>query len=51
MKMWALCLIRSTFLGSGSYAAHWSGDTNSNWTDMRWSIPTILNNGIAGIRY
>ena len=39
---------RSSFLGSGSYAAHWTGDTNSEWTDMRMSITTILNNGLAG---
>ena len=39
---------RSTFLGSGSYAAHWTGDTNAEWQDMRMSISTILNNGLAG---
>ncbi len=42
---------RSTFLGSGAYAAHWTGDTNSRWEDMRWSVTTILNNGIAGISF
>lgn len=46
----SLCC-RSTFLGSGAYAAHWTGDTNSRWSDMRWSITTVLNNGIAGISF
>ncbi|KAK9822226.1 hypothetical protein WJX81_001471 [Elliptochloris bilobata] len=44
-------LTRSTFLGSGAYAAHWTGDTNAEWTDMRMSISTILNNGLAGISF
>ena len=42
---------RSTFLGSGAYAAHWTGDTNAKWEDMRWSITTVLTNGIAGISF
>ena len=45
------CACRSTFLGSGAFAAHWTGDMDSRWDNMRWSITTILNNGIAGIAF
>ena len=42
---------RSTWLGSGAYAAHWTGDTLSSEKDMRWSIPAVMNSGLAGITF
>ncbi|THZ53111.1 putative alpha-glucosidase AgdA [Aureobasidium pullulans] len=42
---------RSTFAGSGSFAGHWGGDTNSNWGDMYFGISQALQMSIAGIPY
>ncbi|RWS18798.1 hypothetical protein B4U80_00144, partial [Leptotrombidium deliense] len=39
---------RSTFSGQGHFGGHWSGDIFSNFVDMRYSIPFILNFNMFG---
>ncbi|KAL8620863.1 hypothetical protein ACOMHN_047034 [Nucella lapillus] len=42
-------LTRSSFVGSGMFGAHWSGDNDALWPDLYYSIPMILNTNMFGI--
>jgi alpha-glucosidase len=41
-------LTRSNFLGGHRYAATWTGDNESTWEHLAWSIPMALNLGLSG---
>ena len=40
-------LSRSTFPGSGSYAAHWTGDNAARWPDLAASIITMVSDSLV----
>ena len=42
-------LSRSTFVGSGRYTSHWTGDNFRYWEFMVYSIAGIMNFNMFGI--
>jgi len=41
-------LTRSSHLGGVRSAAVWTGDNQSTWQDLRWTIPMVLSLGLSG---
>ncbi|KAI8142903.1 alpha glucosidase [Fennellomyces sp. T-0311] len=44
-------LSRSSFVGSGHYVGHWTGDNHSTWAKLKSSISEIFNMQMFGITY
>ena len=44
-------LTRSSFAGTGAFAAHWSGDNRAYWEDLYYSIPIMLNFNMFAISF
>ena len=42
-------LTRSTFVGSGRFASHWTGDNYRDWAFLNYSIAGIMNFNMFGI--
>lgn len=42
-------LSRASTFSSGRYTAHWSGDIDSSWDHLRWTITSLLESNIYGI--
>lgn len=40
---------RSSWPGTGHWAAHWTGDNAATWDDLFWSIAGVLNSNMWGI--
>ncbi|KAK7507999.1 hypothetical protein BaRGS_00000964, partial [Batillaria attramentaria] len=45
----SLVITRSSFPGAGASGGHWTGDNLSNFSDIYFSIPGILNFNLFGI--
>lgn len=42
-------LTRSSYLGTGAYSAHWTGDNGVTWDDLYWSVLGVMNSGLFGM--
>ncbi|WEV72621.1 TIM-barrel domain-containing protein [Bifidobacterium sp. ESL0790] len=40
---------RAGFAGIQRYAQTWAGDNGTNWTNLKYNVPTILGMGLSGV--